>query len=203
MSRARALLRGVVAAGLLVSLLAGCQQSTPPQPAFLATDITGAAFARDFALTDHNGQARALGDFRGQVVAVFFGYTHCPDVCPTTLSDFAEALKQLGDQAERVQVLFVTVDPERDTPELLREFVPAFNPRFLGMYTDAESLKELAQEFKVVYEKNSVRGPGDYLIDHSAGTYVFDTRGRIRLLVPYGSDATSIAQDLRALLAES
>jgi protein SCO1/2 len=193
----------VAAAGFAAALLAGCQPASPPEPTFLATDITGAPFARDFSLTDHNGQNRTLADFRGQVVAIFFGYTHCPDVCPTTLSDFAEALKLLGEQAERVQVLFVTVDPERDTPELLREFLPAFNPRFLGMYTDAGALKALAQEYKVVYQKTSVRAPDDYLIDHSAGTFVYDTRGRIRLLVPYGSDAASIAQDLRTLLAES
>ncbi|MCU0812749.1 MAG: SCO family protein [Thiobacillaceae bacterium] len=203
MSFLRGLFGCVLAAGFAILLLAGCEQSPPPQPSFLATDITGAEFARDFALTDHNGQARTLADFRGQAVAIFFGYTHCPDVCPTTLSDFAEALKLLGEQAERVQVLFVTVDPERDTPELLREFVPAFNPRFLGMYTDAGALKALAQEYKVVYQKTSVRAPDDYLIDHSAGTFVYDTRGRIRLLVPYGSDAASIAQDLRTLLAES
>jgi len=192
----------VAAAGFAAALLAGCQPASPPEPTFLATDITGAPFARDFSLTDHNGQNRTLADFRGQVVAIFFGYTHCPDVCPTTLSDFAEALKQLGDEGGRVQVLFVTVDPQRDTPELLREFVPAFNPRFLGMYTDAEALKALAREFKVVYEKSSVRGPGDYLIDHSAGTFVYDARGRLRLLVPYGSEAAAIAQDLKVLLAE-
>lgn len=198
------LIRSLAAAGAALSLLlAGCQPASPPEPTFLATDITGAAFARDFSLTDHNGQVRTLADFRGQVVAIFFGYTHCPDVCPTTLADFAAALQQLGDQAERVQVLFVTVDPQRDTPELLREFVPAFNPSFLGMYTDADSLRKLAQEYKVVYEKSSVRGPQDYLIDHSAGTYVYDVQGRIRLLVPYGSDAASIAQDLRTLLSES
>ena len=203
MTFVRGLMRRILAAGFAIGLLGACQQSSPPQPTFLATDITGAEFARDFALTDHNGQARTLADFRGQVVAIFFGYTHCPDVCPTTLSDFAEALRLLGGQAERVQVVFVTVDPERDTPELLREFVPAFNPRFLGMYTDAAALKALAQEYKVVYEKNSVRAPDDYLIDHSAGTFVYDTRGRIRLLVPYGTGAPAIAQDLGVLLAES
>ncbi len=198
------LIRSLAAGSAVLSLLlAACQPASPPEPTFIATDITGAAFARDFSLTDHNGQIRTLADFRGQVVAIFFGYTHCPDVCPTTLADFAAALQQLGDQAERVQVLFVTVDPQRDTPEMLREFVPAFNPGFLGMYTDADSLKKLAQEYKVVYEKSSVRGPDDYLIDHSAGSFVYDMRGRLRLLVPYGSDAASIAQDLRTLLSES
>jgi protein SCO1/2 len=204
MTAGRQAIRGLAAAAAALALaLSACQPANPPPPSFLATDITGAAFARDFALTDHDGHARTLADFRGQVVAVFFGYTHCPDVCPTTLADFAAALELLGDQAERVQVIFVTVDPERDTPELLRQFVPAFNPKFLGMYTDAESLKKLAQEYKVVYEKSSVRAPDDYLIDHSAGTYVYDTQGRLRLLMPYGSDAASIAQDLRTLLSES
>ena len=198
------LIRSVAAGAAALSLLlSACATASPPEATFVATDITGAAFARDFSLTDHNGQVRTLADFRGQVVAIFFGYTHCPDVCPTTLADFAAALQQLGDQAERVQVLFVTVDPERDTPQLLREFVPAFNPSFLGMYTDADALKKLAQEYKVVYEKSSVRGADDYLIDHSAGTFVYDMRGQLRLLVPYGSDAESIAQDLRTLLSES
>ena len=197
-------MRGGFAAAIVLTAfaLAGCQPAPPP-PAFQATDITGAAFARDFRLTDHNGQVRTLADFKGQIVAVFFGYTHCPDVCPTTLSDFAAALEQLGPQAERVQVLFVTVDPERDTPELLRQFVPAFNPRFLGMYTEAEALKRLAREYKVVYQKTSVKAADDYLIDHSAGTFVYDPEGRLRLLMPYGSSPDAIAQDLKTLLASS
>lgn len=182
--------------------LAGCQPAPQP-PTFLATDITGAALARDFTLTDHNGQTRTLADFRGKAVAIFFGYTHCPDVCPTTLSDFAAALQQLGPQAERVQVIFVTVDPERDTPELLREFVPAFNPRFLGMYTDLEALRQLAKEYKIVYQKTAVKAADDYLIDHSAGTYVYDPQGNLRLLMPYGSSPDAIAQDLKTLLATS
>jgi protein SCO1/2 len=182
--------------------LAGCQPASPP-PTFEATDITGAAFARDFRLTDHNGRDRALADFRGKVVAVFFGYVHCPDVCPTTLSDFALALQQLGADAGRVQVIFVTVDPQRDTPELLKQFVPAFNPGFLGMYTDAASLKQLAKEYKVVYQKTSVKAADDYLIDHSAGTYIYDPQGNLRLLMPYGSSPDAIAKDLKALLAAS
>lgn len=180
--------------------LAGCQPA-PTSPAFQATDITGAPFARDFKLTDHNGQTRTLADFRGKVVAVFFGYTHCPDVCPTTLSDFAAALNQIGPLAEQVQVIFVTVDPQRDTPELLKYFVPAFHPSFLGMYTDAESLKRLAKEFKVVYQKSSVKAADDYLIDHSAGTYVYDAKGKLRLLLPYGSSPDAIANDLKVLLS--
>ncbi len=189
---------GVVAA----FMLAACQPAPQP-PTYRATDITGATFARDFRLTDHNGQVRTLADFKGKVVAIFFGYTHCPDVCPTTLSDFASALQQLGPQAERVQVIFVTVDPQRDTPDLLKQFVPAFNPGFLGMFGDENTLKQLAKEYKVVYQKTSVKGADDYLIDHSAGTYVYDPNGNLRLLIPYGSGPDAIAQDLRTLLATS
>ena len=185
--------------GVALLALAGCQPAHQP-PSFQATDITGAAFARDFQLTDHNGKIRTLADFKGKIVAIFFGYTHCPDVCPTTLSDFAAALKLLGAQAGRVQVIFVTLDPQRDTPAILKQFVPAFNPSFLGMYTDPETLKELAKEYKVVYQKTSVKSADDYLIDHSAGTYVYDPMGRLRLLMPYGSSPEAIAHDLKVLL---
>jgi protein SCO1/2 len=193
----------IAALGALTVLALAACQPTPQAPVFQATDITGAAFARDFKLTDHDGQVRELADFRGKVVAVFFGYVHCPDVCPTTLSDFARALEQLGVGAERVQVIFVTVDPERDTPEVLKTFVPAFNPGFLGMYAEEAALRELAKEFKVVYQKTSVKGADDYLIDHSAGTYVFDQKGNLRLLMSYGSSPDAIAHDLKALLAAS
>lgn len=190
----------ICAAALLA--LAGCQPAPQP-PVFQATDITGATFARDFRLADHNGRIRTLADFRGKVVAIFFGYTHCPDVCPTTLSDFAAALKQLGGDAARVQVIFVTLDPQRDTPDILKQFVPAFNPSFLGMYTDADTLVRLAKEYKVVYQKTSVKAQDDYLIDHSAGTYIYDPAGHLRLLVPYGSGPDAIAHDLKMLLASS
>ena len=185
---------------LFAALLVACEKNSPSQPQFHATDITGASFARDFALPDHNGQTRRLADFRGKVVAVFFGYTHCPDVCPTTLTDFAQALKSLGANAAKVQVLFVTVDPERDTPELLRQFVPAFNPTFLGLHPDAAQLNAVTKEFKVVHQKTATQEPGDYLVDHSAGTYIFDPQGRIRLLMPYGSKPADIADDLKILL---
>lgn len=191
--------RLLLALFVLVNLTA-CERAPTP-PVFQATDITGAAFARDFRLTDHNGQVRTLADFKGKAVAMFFGYTHCPDVCPTTLSDFAAALKQLGSDAARVQVIFVTVDPERDTPAILKQFVPAFDPGFLGMSTDPVSLKALAKEYKVVYEKASAKAADDYLIDHSAGTYVYDPQGRLRLLMAYGSSPDMIAQDLKSLLA--
>lgn len=189
-------------AALLFALasLTACDHAPAP-PVFQSTDITGAAFARDFKLTDHTGNTRTLADFRGKAVAVFFGYTHCPDVCPTTLADFSAALKLLGADAVRVQVIFVTVDPERDTPAILKQFVPAFDPGFLGMYTDPASLKALAKEYKVVYEKASAKAADDYLIDHSAGTYVYDPQGRLRLLMAYGSSPEVIAQDLKSLLA--
>lgn len=183
-------------------LLVACKPA-PKAQEFQATDITGASFARDFRLTDHNGQVRTLADFRGKAVAVFFGYTHCPDVCPTTLADFALAMKTLGPLANRVQVIFVTVDPARDTPDMLRQFVPAFDPGFLGMYTDEASLKVLVKEYKVVFQKTAQKGPDDYLIDHSAGTYVYDPEGRLRLLMPYGSSPDAIAQDLEKLLGAS
>lgn len=179
--------------------LAACQPASPP-PVFQATDISGATFARDFKLTDHNGQIRTLADFKGKVVAIFFGYTHCPDVCPTTLSDFSAALKLLGPQAGQVQVIFVTVDPQRDTPDLLKQYVPAFNPDFLGMYADEAALAQLAKEYKLVYQKTSIKAVDDYMIDHSAGSYVYDAGGRLRLLMPYGSSPAAIAQDLKTLL---
>jgi protein SCO1/2 len=196
-------MRGLILAALLAALAAcGPAETPPPGPKFLATDVTGAPWGHDFKLTDHSGQARTLADFRGKVVAIFFGYTHCPDVCPTTLSDFAMAIRELGAEGQNVQVLFVTVDPERDTPELLAKYVPSFDPTFLGMHTDPVSLAELARDFKVVYQKNSVKGPTEYLIDHSAGTYVFDSQGRLRLHIAYGTGPAAIAQDLRVLLAQ-
>lgn len=188
-------------AGLCLTVaLAACAPRDATSPTFTATDITGATFARDFSLTDHNGQTRTLADFRGKLVALFFGYTHCPDVCPTTMADLAAAIKTLGPDANKVQVLFVTVDPERDTPELLKQYVPAFNPTFLGLRPTPEQLKLLAAEYKVVYQKSPGRDKGNYLMDHSAGTYIYDTQGRLRLLMPYGSSAQMIARDFSSLL---
>lgn len=182
-----------------LALFTACQPAPPP--AFQTTDITGAAFARDFSLTDHHGQPRTLADFKGKAVALFFGYTHCPDVCPTTLGDFATALQQMGPLAQQVQVIFVTLDPERDTPAVLKQFVPAFNADFLGMTADADGIARVAKEYKVVYQKTAVQGAGDYLLDHSAGTYVHDPQGRIRLRMAYGSTPDAIAHDLTLLLA--
>ncbi len=186
-------------ATLLVGLArAGCER----KPAFLNTDVTGADFGAGFALTGHDGKPRTLADFRGKVVAVFFGYTHCPDVCPTTLSEFAEAMRQLGPAADRVQVLFVTVDPERDTPELLSHYVPAFDPRFLGLYGDVETIARTAKAYRVFYQKVPGQTPGSYTVDHSAGSFVYDPQGRLRLFVRHAAGPGPVAHDIRKLLDE-
>ncbi len=180
---------------------AGCDKLLPgPATPFNGVDITGSDLGPDFRLTDHNGQERTLADFRGKVVAMFFGYTHCPDVCPTTLSDFATALKALGPDAGRVQVLFVTVDPKRDTPELLRNYVPAFNPGFLGLYGDAAATAKVTKDFKIYAAERPGKTPESYTVDHSAQTLVFDARGKLRLMLPYGTPGDKIASDLKILL---
>jgi protein SCO1/2 len=191
----RALLAAVLAAAALA--LSGC---APDAPRFESADVTGAAFGKDFALTDHAGRARSLADFRGKAVVIFFGYTQCPDVCPTALSTLAEALRRLGPDADRVQGLFVTIDPERDTAELLANYVPAFDPRFLGLRGDAEATARTAKEFKVVYRKVPGTTPETYTMDHSAGLFVFDPQGRLRLFVSHGQGAEPLAHDLRELL---
>lgn len=183
---------------VLASLaLAACGAGAPR---FEASDVTGSSFGHDFTLKDPDGRQRTLGDFRGKAVVVFFGYTQCPDVCPATLATLAETMKRLGADADRVQVLFVTVDPERDTPELLKQYVPAFDPRFLGLYGDADATARTAKEFKIIYQKVPGPTPGSYTMDHSAGSYVFDPQGRLRLFVSNGQGPDVFAHDLRALL---
>lgn len=178
-------------------LLAACGAG---EPKFRSTDITGADYGKTLELTDHNGQRRRLEDFRGKAVVLFFGFTHCPDVCPTTLGEVAGALKQLGPGAKRVQVLFVTVDPERDTPDVLRRYVTAFDPSFLGLYGDAAATQRAAKEFKVYYEKR--KSGESYSVDHSAQTYVLDPQGRLRLFVRHDRIASDLAPDLRTLLGD-
>ena len=190
----------IVAAALLALVVSACD---PEKPRFQASDVTGAAFGHDFRLTDHNGKPRTLADFRGKVVVIFFGYTQCPDVCPTTLSDLAATLQKLGADASRVQVLFVTIDPERDTPELLSQYVPAFNPTFLGLYGDAAATAATAREFKVLYQKQPGSTPGSYSMDHSAGTFIFDPQGRLRLYVTHGQGPELYAHDIHELLRAS
>ena len=183
----------------VVFFLSGCHTG---QQSFQSTDITGADFGKAFTLTDHNGKQRSLEDFRGQVVVMFFGFTHCPDVCPTTLAELAGAVKRLGPAGEKVQVLLVTVDPERDTPEMLAKYVTAFNPRFLALRGNAGETALVAKEFKVIYQK--VAGPRaeNYAMDHSAGSYIFDRQGRLRLYAGYGRGADVFAHDIDLLLQQ-
>ena len=177
-----------------LALLAGCDS----RPQFKSTDISGVDYGRTLELTDHTGRARHLEDFRGKAVVLFFGFTHCPDVCPTTLAETAQALRTLGPEADRVQVLFVTVDPERDTPELLAKYATAFDPRFLGLYGDLAATQRAAKEFKIFFEKR--KSGESYSIDHSAQSYVIDPQGRLRLLVRHDRIAQDLPADLRVLL---
>lgn len=181
--------------------LAACGQQEPA-PKFRLTDITGVNFGRELALTGHDGKPRTLADFRGKVVVIFFGFTHCPDVCPTTLAELALVAKELGKDADRMQVLFVTVDPERDTREILQRYVPSFNPAFLGLYGDADATARAAKEFKIFFQKQPLPA-GGYSVDHSAGTYILDQQGRLRLLAQYGSPAPDLLHDIRILLGKS
>jgi protein SCO1/2 len=183
---------------LLLALLAGCGKN--PSDEFRAMDVTGIEYGRDFHLTDHNGRPRSLADFRGKVVVLFFGYTHCPEICPTTLNDLALALKRLGPDAKKVQVLFATIDPERDTQQLLAQYVPAFNPTFLGLYGNAAATARVAAEFHVTYGKHPTGNRGKYDMDHTAGAFVFDQNGKLRLYTGYGQTAEAYAHDLGLLL---
>ena len=185
---------------LLALLLAAC---SPDAPKFRSTDITGADFGRELALTGHDGKPRTLADFRGKLVVLFFGYTYCPDVCPTTLAEMAGVMKALGKDAERVQVLMVTVDPERDTREVLAQYVAAFDPRFLGLYGDAAATQRAAKEFKIFYEKRPGATPSAYTVDHSGQSYVLDAKGNLRLFVRQERIGADLADDLRTLLKEA
>lgn len=181
---------------IIVSLaLAACQ----PQK-FNSADITGSSIGADFSLTDQTGAKRQLTDFRGKVVVLFFGFMNCPDVCPTTLSEMAAVKKKLGQDGDRVQVIFVTLDPLRDTPSLLVQYVPAFDPTFLGLRGSVEETAAVAKDFKIFYQKLSGAEVNTYSLDHTAASYVFDPEGRIRLFVRYGMEADLIAADIKRLL---
>ena len=188
-----------LAALVLLLTLQGCGSSGP---SFLNTDVTGADYGKELSLTDHTGKPRTLADFRGKIVVVFFGYTRCPDVCPTTLSEMKMILDKLGEDRKRIQVLFVTIDPERDTPELLARYVPAFDPSFIGLYGDEAATMKAAKEFKVFFQKVPGKTPDSYTMDHTAASYIIDTQGRLRLFARYGQP-DSIATDLRTLLSTS
>lgn len=189
---------------ILLTALSGCGEkkkdfySTPPK------DLSGVDYGKDFHLTDYNEKPRQLSDFKGQDVVLFFGYTHCPDVCPTTLSDLALALKKMGNDAAKVQVLFVTVDPDRDTPQILKKYVPSFNPTFLGLYGNAAETKAAAHEFHVFYQKVQIEDDmKNYAMDHTAGCFVFDPSGRLRTYMKYGEKPAEMARDLESLLKAS
>jgi protein SCO1/2 len=189
---------------LLVLLAAAVLAACSPKPvAFNATDITGGSFDPSFELTDHTGARRTLEDFRGKVVTVFFGFTQCPDVCPGTLIEMKEVMALLGEDADRVQTLFITVDPERDTPEVLAAYVPAFDPRFLGLYGEPDEIARVARGYRVFYEKVPGSSPENYQINHTAASYVIDPQGELRLFVKHGSGAEALAHDIRLLLEQA
>jgi protein SCO1/2 len=194
--------RGLAAVALaLAALVAGCDKLSPQSASpFNAVDVTGAPIGGDFQLLDTQGKPRSVSEFRGKVVIVAFGYTHCPDVCPTTLADFASALKRLGPEAQRVQLLFVTLDPKRDTPELLREYVPAFDKSFLALRGDEAATNQVTKQFRVYAQPHEAKGAAGYTIDHSAQSFVFDPSGKLRLVVGYGLEPEKIASDLRLLM---
>jgi protein SCO1 len=189
--------RSLVAALAVLVLVAGCDGG----PKFQSTDITGAPYGKALELADTQGKIRHLEDFRGKVLVLFFGFTRCPDICPTTLAEIAAAVKSLGADAERVQVLFVTVDPERDTPQALREYVGAFDPRFVALRGDDAATQRVAKDFKIYYERR--KQGATYTVDHSAQAYVLDAQGRLRLLVRHDRIGKDLAPDLRTLLREA
>ena len=173
-----------------------------PKPEFKNIDITGASgFGSDFSLLDVDGKTRTLADFKGKVVVMFFGYTQCPDVCPTTLTEMQQTMVLLGPQADKVQVLFVTVDPARDTAAILKQYVPSFDPRFIGLRpADEVALEKVTKDFKIYNKKVPGLSQGSYTIDHTAGSYVFDPEGHLRLYIKHAQGPETLAHDLKELL---
>lgn len=189
--------RGLILGAALA--LAACSET---KPAFSGIDITGADYATGFSLTDHNGQPRTLADFKGKAVVVFFGFTQCPDVCPTSMTELAEARRLLGPDGERLQGIFISIDPERDTPEIMKAYMASFDPSFLALYAAPNALPELAKSYRIYYKKVEGKTPTSYSVDHSAGSYVYDPQGRIRVYHRYGSGAQALASDVKQLLKE-
>lgn len=186
----------LLAAGSTLGL-AGCMQS---KQNFNAVDITGADYAKDFSLKDANGATRTMADFKGKVVVLFFGFAQCPDVCPTTMTEMAQVKQQLGADGDKLQVVFVTVDPDRDTPEVMKAYMGAFDPAFVALIPTAEQLTAVAKDFKVYYKKVEGRTPTSYSMDHSAASYVYDPQGRLRLYSRYGSGTAPMVADVKTLL---
>ena len=201
-SRRRAVktVASLLALSAVSGFLLGC---SPDKPQFKSIDLTGADYAQGFSLIDHNGQLRTLKDFAGTVVVVFFGFTQCPDVCPTSMAELAQVKQQLGADGDKLQGIFITVDPERDTAEMLKAYMGNFDPTFLALRPTLEQLPQVAKDFKIYYKKVDGKTPGSYNMDHSAGSYVFDEKGRIRLYNRYGSGADALASDIRLLIKSS
>jgi protein SCO1 len=189
-----------IALAFIATVLIGCEKAEPPSQSFTSVDITNAPWGKDFALTDHNGVARTLADFKGKAVVVFFGYINCPDMCPVTMYKLSTVMQKLGPDADRVQVLFVTLDPARDTPEILGQYAPAFHPSFLGMYADEETIERTAEDFKIFFAKQKADAEGFYTVDHMGPSFVFDPQGRLRLFISDEHSADAVAEDLRTLL---
>ena len=191
---------GFFGALTLAFTLVGLSACSEPKPAFKAVDITGADYAKELNLTDQNGQVRKLKDFSGKLVVVFFGYTQCPDVCPTTMQELAEVKSLLGPDGDKLQAVFVTVDPERDTTELLKAYVENFDASFVALRPTQEQLPVIAKEFKIYFKRVEGKTPTSYTMDHSAGSYTFDTQGKVRLFNRYGTGAQALADDFKLLL---
>jgi len=184
-------------AALAVFALASCG---PEKPKFNSIDITGADYAKGFTLTDHNGQSRSLSDFKGKLVVVFFGYTQCPDVCPTTMTELVEVKRLLGKEGDKLQAVFVTVDPARDTPDLLKAYMTNFDPGFMAFTPTPEQLAVVAKDYKIYFKRVEGKTPTSYTMDHSAGSYVYDTQGNLRLYSRYGMGTQALTQDIQTLL---
>lgn len=197
MNKRQFLRGGASIAAVSMLALTGCSD---PKPEFKSVDITGADYAKNFSLTDHNGQLRTLQDFKGKVVVLFFGFTQCPDVCPTSMAELAEVKRQLGANGDKLQGLFISVDPERDTPEVLKAYMTNFDPSFLALRPTPEQLAAVAKDFKVYYKKVEGKTPTSYTMDHSAASYLYDPQGRLRLYARYGSGAAVLVSDIRQLL---
>jgi protein SCO1/2 len=187
----------------LALALSACQKAASERPAFKGIDLTGAEYARSLNLTDQEGRARSLADFKGKVVVIFFGYTQCPDVCPTTMAEVAEVKRSLGADGDRVQGVFVTIDPERDTAPLLKAYLASFDPSFIALRGSEEQTRAAAKEFKVFYAKVPGKTPENYTMDHTAASFIFDTEGKVRVYARYGAGAQPLADDIKLLLAET
>ncbi|MGB3067550.1 MAG: SCO family protein [Ottowia sp.] len=197
----RLTLKSMAAAGLLLPVAGFLGACSDAKIQFHGVDLTGADYAKDFQLTDFNGQPRTMADYKGKVVVLFFGYTQCPDVCPTTMAELAEAKKLLGADGDKLQGIFISVDPERDTPEVLKAYMGSFDPSFVALYAASpEKLAETAKAFKIYFKRVDGKTPTSYTMDHTAASYVYDQKGQLRLYARYGSGAQALADDVKLLL---